>query len=114
MIAAKIQIMETQFPSKRSVARSVGITHTYINHASIVLEYAPDLADQVIAGKVSRFDQTTWGYHGPKFFLYSLYGHLYSSRSLREASPLFGLDEWEFWANLAIFPNASTRSHKRP
>jgi hypothetical protein len=48
MIAAKICKLNLQ--TTRDAGKAVKISHTYIANASIVLEYAEDLADSVVAG----------------------------------------------------------------
>jgi hypothetical protein len=48
MVAA--QIRKVMIKSSREAAKEVGTGQAYIVRASIVLEYAPELADSVIAG----------------------------------------------------------------
>jgi hypothetical protein len=50
MIAAKVRVLNTQ--STRATAKQVGVAQTYIAHASVVLQYGPDIADEVIAGSM--------------------------------------------------------------
>ena len=54
MIAAKVRVLNT--PSLRKLERTTGVSNEYIAHAAIVLEYAPELTDSVIAGKRSQSD----------------------------------------------------------
>src|SRR5262245_51547259 len=48
MVAAKICKLNLQ--TTREAGESIQTSHTYISHASVVLEYAPDLVDAVISG----------------------------------------------------------------
>jgi hypothetical protein len=49
MIAARIRLLNNQ--STREVEREITISQAYIVKASIVLEYSPELADSVVAGR---------------------------------------------------------------
>jgi hypothetical protein len=49
MVAAKICLMSKQ--TQRETAKQSGLNAGYIGQAAIVLEYAPELTDSVIAGK---------------------------------------------------------------
>ena len=51
MIAAKIR--QVMIKSSREVAKEVGTDQAYIVRAAIVLEYAPELVDTVVAGQKS-------------------------------------------------------------
>jgi hypothetical protein len=50
MAAAIARTLYKKYTSTRAAAKDAGTTHGYINHADVVLEYAPDLADAVLAG----------------------------------------------------------------
>jgi hypothetical protein len=49
MIAARIAVLNTA--TKREVAKASKISAEYVGHASLVLQYAPELSDSVIAGE---------------------------------------------------------------
>jgi hypothetical protein len=52
MIAAKVRLLLNN-KSTTNAAAEIGVAQAYVAKASIVLEFAPDLADQVIAGNKS-------------------------------------------------------------
>lgn len=50
MVAARAMILSETKSESRSVAKSIGTSSARISQASVVLEFAPDLVDAVIAG----------------------------------------------------------------
>jgi hypothetical protein len=48
MVAAKVCLIIKQ--SQREAAKQIGLNSGYIGQAAVVLEYAPELADVVVAG----------------------------------------------------------------
>ena len=50
MIAAKVRALHNNYATIRETEKQVGVSQGYINQASIVLQYAPDLVDAVMAG----------------------------------------------------------------
>jgi hypothetical protein len=51
MVAAKMRILNIQ--STRAAAKQTGVAQSYVAHASIVLQYLPDLADAIIQGDLA-------------------------------------------------------------
>ena len=52
MVAAKIAVLNTG--TKRAAAKATGISAEYVGHAAVVLEYAPHLADAVVAARIAN------------------------------------------------------------
>ena len=50
MVAARIAVLNTA-TTKREAAKTSKVSAEYVGHASLVLKYAPELVDSVIAGK---------------------------------------------------------------
>jgi ParB-like nuclease domain len=55
MVAAKVRL-DNNYPTLRAIAKQAGVTHGYVNQASVVLQYRADLADDVMRGDLALKD----------------------------------------------------------